>query len=201
MKKLSLYTIILSFLLISAVFLFPSPSLAHSLDFWPPSTPQTQNSLYGVTFSADQGLFVAVGEVGTILTSPDGVNWSVRSSGTVNWLGGITYGNGKFVTVGAYGTILTSSLGTTWHTETSLNTHHLNGIAFGNSTYVAVGVDGTILTSSDAATWGTVTSGTSHFLQGVIFSEEKNLFVAVGGSGEFLRRRTCLSQWEVPARS
>jgi hypothetical protein len=46
------------------------------------------------------GLFVAVGKGGTILTSPDGVNWTARTSGTRNDLYGVTYGNGTFVAVG-----------------------------------------------------------------------------------------------------
>jgi hypothetical protein len=54
------------------------------------------------------GLFVAVGEDGAILTSPDGVNWTRRTSGTRNGLESVTYGNGLFVAVGEWGTILTS---------------------------------------------------------------------------------------------
>jgi hypothetical protein len=53
------------------------------------------------------GLFVAVGTGGTILTSPDGVNWTVQASGG-NHLHSVTYGNGTFVAVGEGGTILTS---------------------------------------------------------------------------------------------
>ena len=54
------------------------------------------------------GLFVAVGGSGTILTSPDGVTWTARTSGTGNGLRGVAYGNNTFVAVGEYGTILTS---------------------------------------------------------------------------------------------
>jgi hypothetical protein len=54
------------------------------------------------------GLFVAVGYGGTILTSPDGAGWTARTSGTSNALLGVAYGNGKFVAVGQYGIILTS---------------------------------------------------------------------------------------------
>ena len=46
------------------------------------------------------GLFVTVGESGTILTSSDGTTWTERNSGTSNRLYGVTYGNGLFVTVG-----------------------------------------------------------------------------------------------------
>jgi len=49
-----------------------------------------------------------VGEDGTILTSPDGVTWTPRTSGTSNDLNGVAYGNGTFVAVGEDGIILTS---------------------------------------------------------------------------------------------
>jgi hypothetical protein len=55
-------------------------------------------SLSGVTYG--NGLFVAVGSYGTILTSPDGVSWTARASGTSNFLNGVTYANGLFVAVG-----------------------------------------------------------------------------------------------------
>jgi hypothetical protein len=185
MKRLSSYTNILSFLLILGALLSPTYSHAHSLDFWPPSTPQTQYTLNGVTFSANQGEFVAVGDVGTILNSSDGVNWNIQSSGTVNWLNGVTYGD-TFESVGGFGTILTSSDGASWNTETSPNTSHLYGIAFGNNTFVAVGITGTIYTKniSLSQNWITRTSGTRYNLQAVTYSN--STFVAVGGSGTVL---------------
>jgi hypothetical protein len=51
---------------------------------------------------------VAVGILGTILTSPDGVTWTERTSGTSRNLNSVTYGNGTFMAVGEYGTIVTS---------------------------------------------------------------------------------------------
>jgi hypothetical protein len=54
------------------------------------------------------GLFVVVGDDGAILTSPDGLNWTVQTSGTGIDLYGVAYGNGTFVAVGDDGAILTS---------------------------------------------------------------------------------------------
>jgi hypothetical protein len=65
------------------------------------------------------GLFVAVGDGGTILTSPDGVNWTRGPRGRATRLFGVTYGNGLFVAVGRFGTILTSPDGVTWTPRTS----------------------------------------------------------------------------------
>jgi hypothetical protein len=47
---------------------------------WTERASGTSNWLNGVTYG--NGLFVAVGEDGTILTSPDGVTWTQRTSGT-----------------------------------------------------------------------------------------------------------------------
>jgi hypothetical protein len=74
------------------------------------------NGLNGVTHG--NGLFVAVGEGGTILTSRDGVSWTQRTSGD-NLLLGVTYGNGLFVAVGGGGAILTSRDGVSWTARTS----------------------------------------------------------------------------------
>jgi hypothetical protein len=73
---------------------------------WTQRTSGTSNWLNGVAYG--NGLFVAVGDGGTILTSPDGVSWTQRTSGTSNQLNGVAYGNGLFVAVGWDGTILTS---------------------------------------------------------------------------------------------
>ena len=183
MKKLSFYIILLSYLFITLGIFLPGTCLAHSLDYWPSSPPATGNKLYGVTYSPEQGLFLAVGEVGTILTSSDGQTWETQNAGTDIWLGDITSAN-TFVTVGGYGTVLTSPDGTTWTSATSPNILHLNGVAFGNGVYVAVGVSGVIIKSSNGTTWTTAASGTSNFLQGVTYGN--GTFVAVGGSGEIL---------------
>jgi hypothetical protein len=72
---------------------------------WTSRTSQ-RNPLNGVTYG--NGLFVAVGRNGIILTSPDGVSWTRQTPPTSNWLYGVTYGNGTFVAVGQSGAILTS---------------------------------------------------------------------------------------------
>jgi hypothetical protein len=82
---------------------------------------------------------VAVGLHGAILTSPDGVNWTARASGTSNWLNGVTYGNGLFVAVGGGGAILTSPDGVNWTRRASGTSNFLNGVTYGNGLFVAVG--------------------------------------------------------------
>jgi hypothetical protein len=140
------------------------------------------NSLYGVAYG--NGLFVAVGLGGIILTSPDGVSWTGQTSGTGYSLSGVAYGNGLFVAVGYGGTILTSPDGETWTRRTSGTSNGLFGVTYENGTFVAVGDRGTILTSPDGVNWTARTSGTSNWLSGVTYGN--GLFVAVGYGGTIL---------------
>jgi hypothetical protein len=138
--------------------------------------------LIGVTYGSST--FVAVGDGGTILTSPDGVTWTPRSSGITMLLIGVTYGSSTFVAVGDGGTILTSPDGVTWTPKTSGITMLLIGVTYGSSTFVAVGDGGTILTSPDGVTWTPKTSGTYSQLWGSTYGN--NTFVAVGDNGIIL---------------
>ena len=131
-----------------------------------------------------EGLFVSVGDPGTILTSPDGNSWTKRTSGISKYLYGVTYGNRLFVTVGESGTILTSSDGIfSWTKRTSGTFDYLSGLTYGNGLFVTVGWR-TILTSSDGTTWTQRTSGISKYLYGVTYGNR--LFVTVGDSGTIL---------------
>ena len=76
--------------------------------------------------ATSSGLFVAVGNSGTLLTSSDGTSWTSRTSGSSENLWNSYYGNSTFVTVGNKGTILTSSDGITWTSRTSGTTEIIN---------------------------------------------------------------------------
>lgn len=157
----------------------------------------TGNNLNGVVWSGTQ--FVAVGEAGTVLTSPNGETWTSRSSGTANSLLAVAWAGGKFVAVGGNsGTALTSSDGITW-TKQDLSGINLgglpwilSGVASSGTQFAAVGtVSGfsaseVILTSPDGVTW-TARSymATAHAGLRAIASSGTR-FVAVGGSGEIL---------------
>jgi len=105
-----------------------------------------------------KGLFVAVGDNGTILTSPDGTTWTQRTSppgpfGARVHLYDVTYGNGLFVAVGDNGTILTSPDGTTWAKRNSGTSEEFLGVTYGNGIFLTIGLDGNILISPDGTTW------------------------------------------------
>ena len=56
-------------------------------------------------------VFVAVGDEGAVLSSPDGATWSVRTSGTTLALNDVTYGGERYVAVGQAGKIVVSTDG------------------------------------------------------------------------------------------
>jgi hypothetical protein len=126
------------------------------------------SDLNGIAWSGTQ--FATVGDGGTILTSPDGVKWDLRSAGTTTNLNGIAWSGTQFVAVGADGMILTSPTGSTWTTQTSGTTNSLNGIIWAGTQFVASGAGGTILTSPDGVTWTSQTTSTSAPLHGIAWS-------------------------------
>lgn len=84
-------------------------------------------------------LFVIVGQDGSIQSSPDGITWTSRTSGTTNHLYRVYFFNSKFYTVGNSRTLLTSSDGITW-TTISFNvgtaTDNFFSLSYGNGVFV-----------------------------------------------------------------
>ena len=156
---------------------------------WTAQTSGTTATLSGVAYGGGQ--FVAVGNGGTILTSPDGVTWTSRTSGDPRNFLSVTHGGGTFVAVGSSfhpsswpGMVYTSPDGITWTPQTSGAMNNLNDIVYDGSQFVAVGTNGTILTSPDGVTWTPQTSGTTQGLYGITYDGSQ--FVAVGNGGTIL---------------
>ncbi len=138
------------------------------------------------------GLFVAVGDFGKILTSPDGVNWTKRDSGTNVTLYAITYGKGLFVAVGSSGTILASPDGVVWTRRVPIVTPYLNDVVYGNGMFVAMGQN-IFLSSPDGLVW---TNWTSVQGPGVLDGAYGNgRFVAVGGYSNVVYTSTDGLHW------
>jgi len=128
-----------------------------------------------------------------------GVTWTKRTSGAIDDLWGVTYGNGLFVAVGGSleempgilalrtATILTSRDGITWTERDPGSYVPLYGVTYGNGLFVAVGWGGTILTSPDGVKWTQQVSGTGDHLNEVAYLN--GLFVAVGIDGAILTSR------------
>ena len=129
---------------------------------WAAQSAGVSANLAGVSYITNSAtnIFLATGAAGTILTSPDGTNWTAQTSGTGNALNCScpTYAAGVYVVGGASGTILTSPDATTWTPGTSGISRDIYGLAYGNDNFVAACNYGYILTSSDGTTWSRQTS-------------------------------------------
>ena len=118
------------------------------------------------------GLFVAVGTIGTILTSTDGITWTQQVSPTTQNLNAVAYGNGLYVAVGDNGIIMTSTDGITWTEQTSPTTTRRD-VIYANGLFV------------DGITWTEQTSPTTTnwLVDGRDVIYANGLFVAVGTGG------------------
>src|SRR5271165_2486633 len=89
----------LSLVILRLILIVPVVGRANPSDMWTWRNPlPTGNSLHAVVYG--NGQFVAGGDNGTILTSPDAVNWIPRQSSTAMDLTAIAFADGLFVVVG-----------------------------------------------------------------------------------------------------
>jgi hypothetical protein len=129
---------------------------ADPLANWRLRQSNVTNTLNVVAYGGGQ--FVAVGEGGTILTSPDGSNWMSRVSGTTQTLHGVTFGLNRFIVVGhrepspfSDGIALTSPDGIDWESHTNALLRPLFDVVYGNGVFVAMGIGA--YTSVDGSDW------------------------------------------------
>ncbi|MGD0464559.1 MAG: sigma-70 family RNA polymerase sigma factor [Tepidisphaeraceae bacterium] len=101
--------------------------------------------------------YVVVREMGSIMTSPDGIQWTNRASPTKKNLLGLLWDGHQYLACGDEGTILSSPDGITWTSRNSGSRINFNGLSYSGTRYVAVGMDG-IRISSDSVTWTKPTS-------------------------------------------
>jgi type II secretory pathway pseudopilin PulG len=142
------------------------------------------------------GLFVAVASCvsGTcpakgIMTSPDGMTWTGRTtSGALakNWQN-VTYGGGLFVAVATdlvTNNIMTSPDGITWTIRTAPAAHSWYAVTYGTGIFVAVAHDSAannVITSPDGITWTAQAGASTAQWESVVYANGE--FVAVADRG------------------
>lgn len=132
---------------------------------WTPQASGTGATLRRVTWTGSK--FIAVGDSGTVVTSPDGITWTGHLSQTTNHLFGVATSGSLIVAVGTNGTILTSGDGVSWEVQNSAVGSNLYSVIWGGGQFVATGAsdilgwrsDAPVLTSPDGVTWTKQTSG------------------------------------------
>jgi hypothetical protein len=160
---------------------FPPGTTAHLPDDDPfPLFDGADSGLTGIRYNGTQ--LLAVGQRGTILTSPDGTTWIARHSGTASTLVDAAWGAGRWVVVGLGSTILTSPDGVSWTARTSGTKDALQGIAWSGTRFVATSASfPRVLTSADGVTWTAQPLGAGNALLGITWDGAR--FVGVGYNG------------------
>lgn len=137
----------------------------------------TNFSVGGIAFG--KSLFVAVGNAGQVLTSPNGNDWTAQSSGTSSNLSAIVFGNNQFIAVGKGGELIRSLDGITWAKPSVLLffPFDFRAITYAKGLFVAGGTRGVIYTSPDGLDWTYQGTGVSNIIMGL--ASDGNQFVAV----------------------
>lgn len=157
----------------------------------------------GVTYG--NGIFVAVGydsaNAPQVMTSPDGIYWTGRSSANTNQWFAVTFGNGLFVSVAASGTgnrVMTSSDGITWTARSSAADNDWKVVAYGGGLFVAMSTSGTgnrLMTSPNGITWTIGTSPGDYTWSGIAYGN--NMWLAVSTEG-YTSTSTNGTTWTAP---
>lgn len=152
-----------------------------------------------VIWNGDIGEYLALGEGGAILTSPDGTGWTPRDSGTTQRLYGALWDGTQYLATGEGGLMLASPDGALWTPVTTNTRLAIFDVAWngdsGAPVYVAVAQNGALLTSRDARDWarrdigasstGVPLNGARPTLRSIVWGGvgANSGFVAVGTSG------------------
>jgi hypothetical protein len=120
------------------------------------------------TVCATENLYLIAGDRGVLATSPDGANWTQRTTGITNFLSGLTAWPGGFIAVGDAGAILTSSDGIIWSNHSIGGASWVSRVRWTGGLLVATGENGTLLTSTNGLQWTARTTGTTEWINDVI---------------------------------
>jgi hypothetical protein len=139
-----------------------------------------------VTFS--YGLFVAVGIGGTVVTSPDGLNWTLRRGGVPAQSFSAAAANGIVVTVGggynAVGTALALCPDWSWRCPAWDYGIMPQSVLYAKDQFLVVGTGGSVSTSPDGTVWTHRNSATTECLKSVTCGQGQYVAVGYGGQVE-----------------
>ena len=163
---------------------------------WTSSPSQLDIEWKSVTYG--NGLFVAVSSSTSIMTSPDGINWTSRKHANTS-MTSVTYGNGLYVAVG-HNSVMTSNDGITWTTRTSPVNLIWQSVTYGNGIFVAVS-SGRVMTSTNGivwtsqtvtGTWQCITYGNGLF----VAVAHNNVMTSPDGNNWTSRTTAANNQWQ-----
>ena len=149
---------------------------------WNAQNSNTVNTLNDIHW--DGQVYIAVGDGGAITTSPDGLTWTLRASGTTLDLTCIASNSTHLVVRGRGGVALSSDdHGVTWTVENDNDTDSsdFTDVTWAETRFLAVSEQGDLSESPDGVTWSNLfysDYGTSNRFFGVGYANGRS--VAVG---------------------
>lgn len=140
------------------------------------------SNLYDVHYA--NGIFMAVGGSGSILTSSDGRTWDQRLSGTEQDLYGALYlVEDIWLACGLLGTIIRSiDNGVTWSTITVPSSSSLRAMAISDSIVLAVGVDDVLKSTDHGVSWTTAAPSSSGTYRDIVYDGSEKFYIVGDGS-------------------
>ena len=156
---------------------------------WVTPTPQGHDL---VAAESGEGVTVAVGQHGSVITSTNGIEWRTGHTGAGYWLQDVAWGNGLFVAVGGQvgfefspglGIVLTSSDGFNWVERRREDYLSLEAVVWTGFRFVAVGIGDRALVSSDGLDWSGIQLEDSEFIWDLAWNGSQ--LVAIGRDGYF----------------
>ena len=142
--------------------------MAWTEHFKPHPLDSTLSSLWDVTYG-DQG-FVAVGDMGSVISSRDGIDWVKQESGTQQLLTDVVHGGERYVAVGSSGGLIHSMDGQNWaNVDLGVGVLPLGPLAHGVGRFVLFTrtASAGFWTSPDGMTWQLRFSDAIKFYYGI----------------------------------
>jgi hypothetical protein len=149
-------------------------------------TSIVNTNLLSIVYSESEGLFIAVGAIGTIIDSSDGAEWNDKTTQINSNLWKVIKAKGKYWGVQDSRRIITSYDGKEWDVIDSGISASYYSITYSKEKdlFVVTGLNGVIITSTDGENWTSRTSGVSGVITDVTYGE--GAFIAVTSNGAII---------------
>ena len=158
---------------------------------WETRSSPSEETLYSVGHG--DTLWVATGERGTLLTSPDALTWTARETGTDFALRGAVWDGSDFVVVGDGGLVLDSADAAAWSVQVPGVRASLEDVTGGGAGLLTVGENGSVIFSADGQAWTPRLTEKSARYLGV--ATDGSLFVKSSDDGKILSSTNAGESW------
>lgn len=136
---------------------------------------------------------MAVGASGTILSSTDAKNWTIRQSGIYgSFLRTVTYGKDRFLAGENLDTLFSSPDGISWSPLVTGTQQSIDCMIFDGKQFVAAGYPGRIATSPDGKSWTVKSIPNVYTLNSVAYLNHR--YIALG---DIIATSPDASDWSV----